>query len=248
MSVRQGHPVNGLLAACLLVATTWGCSAEFPEHAPPVIVIHGLGRTTASMAILSARLADAGFRVTSFGYPSRTEPVEALIDRLADQVDQCCHDDMTGVHFVTHSMGGVLVRSYLSRRPERHDGRVVMLSPPSQGSEIVDAFVDSEMLRALLGPAGARLGTGSAGIAGELPPVQFSLGIITGSRSLSPLGSWLIPGPDDGKVGVDRARLDGATDFLILPATHTFIMNRRDVADEVVHFLQHGQFRSPETR
>jgi hypothetical protein len=78
-----------------------------------------------------------------------------------------------------------------------------------------------------------------------LGPVRFSLGIVTGDRSLSPLGSWLIPGPDDGKVGVDRARVEGATDFRVVPATHTFIMNRRDVAEEVVHFLRQGQF-SPE--
>ena len=118
-----------------------------------------------------------------------------------------------------------------------------MLSPPSQGSEIVDAFAESPLLRSILGPAGSRLGTDAAGIASQLPPIRFSLGIIAGDRSLNPLGSWLIPGPDDGKVGVDRARLDGAADFIVLPATHTFIMNRSDVAEEVAHFLRRGRFR-----
>ena len=75
--------------------------------------------------------------------------------------------------------------------------------------------------------------------------MRFALGIVTGDRSISPLGSWLIPGPDDGKVGVDRARVEGATDFMVVPATHTFIMNRRDVAEEVVHFLRNGRFLSP---
>ncbi len=117
-----------------------------------------------------------------------------------------------------------------------------MLSPPSQGSEIIDAFAESPLLRSFLGPAGSRLGTDAAGIASELPPIRFSLGIIAGDRSLNPLGSWLIPGPDDGKVGVDRAKIEGAADSKVVPATHTFIMNRRDVADEVVHFLRHGQF------
>ena len=95
-----------------------------------------------------------------------------------------------------------------------------------------------------MGPAGSLLGTDSAGITSRLGPVRFGLGIVTGDRSISPLGSWLIPGPDDGKVGVDRAKLDGATDFMVVPATHTFIMNRRDVAEEVVHFLREGRFRS----
>ena len=213
-----------------------------PDDAPPVIVAHGLGRTTASMAILSNRLEQAGFRVVRFGYPSRAEPLEALVDRLRDEVARCCGDDPRRVHFVTHSMGGVLVRIYLSERPEPHAGRVVMLSPPSQGSEIVDAFADSALLGSFLGPAWSRLGTTVDGIANQLGPIRFSLGIITGNRSLTPIGSWLIPGPDDGKVGVDRANVEGSSAFLVLPATHTFIMNRRDVADEVVHFLRHGRF------
>lgn len=237
-----------LLAAGLLAATAglgYGLLSEgpAPEGAPAVVLAHGLGRTPTSMAVLAHRLEQAGFRVVRFGYPSRTEPIEALVDRLADAVAECCEDDPGAVHFVTHSMGGILVRSYLAERPEPHAGHVVMLSPPNRGSEIVDAFADSALLRSFLGPAGSRLGTTPDGIASRLPPVRFSLGIITGSRSMNPIGSWLIPGPDDGTVGVDRANIKGSSSFLVLPATHTFIMNRRDVADEVVHFLRHGRFR-----
>ena len=195
------------------------------------------------MAILVSRLENAGFRVVNFGYPSRSEPIEALVERLDSEVGQCCNSEAETVHFVTHSMGGVLVRSYLSQRPEAHQGRVVMLSPPSQGSEIIDAFSDSELLQSILGPAALLLGTDSAGIANQLEPVRFSLGVITGSRSLDPVGSWLIPGPDDGKVSVDRAAVEGAVDFMVLPATHTFIMNRSDVAEQVVYFLRHGRFQ-----
>jgi len=194
------------------------------------------------MLILQERLADAGFRVINFGYPSRSEPLEALTDSLKSAVAECCSGEEGHVHFVTHSMGGVVVRSLLAGRAEPFPGRVVMLSPPNQGSEIVDAFSDSPLLRALLGPAGVRLGTDSTGIAAELPAVNFSLGIITGDRSINPIGSWLIPGPDDGKVAVENARVEGADDFLVIPATHTFIMNRADVAEQVVHFLRAGVF------
>ena len=197
------------------------------------------------MVVLATRLERAGFGVVRFGYPSRSEPMEVLVGLLAQAVASCCADDRATAHFVTHSMGGVLVRSYLAQQPEPHDGRVVMLSPPSGGSEIVDAFADSPMLRSLLGPAGSTLGTDPDAIVHRLGPVRFRLGIITGDRSLNPITSWIIPGPDDGKVAVERARLDGAS-FLVLPATHTFIMNRRDVAEEIVHFLHHGRFRDEE--
>ena len=196
------------------------------------------------MAILGGRLESEGFRVVPFGYPSTSEPLDILVDHLRSEVGRCCGvSSAATVHFVTHSMGGILLRAYLAQQPRPHKGRVVMLSPPSQGSEIVDAFSESPLLRSLLGHAGSRLGTDVTGIASQLPPIRFSLGIITGDRSLNPLGSWLIPGPDDGKVGVDRARLDGAADFIVLPATHTFIMNRDDVAVEVAHFLRRGRFR-----
>lgn len=229
---------------CALLAVSYGCSSATPDGAESVIVVHGLGRTPASMVILVTRLEEAGFRVVNFGYPSTSEPMEALVDRLRVEVEQCCGNQAGTVHFVTHSMGGVLVRSYLSQEPEPHRGRVVMLSPPSQGSELVDAFADSPLRRLFLGPAGSQLGTDSAGITNRLSPIRFGLGIVTGDRSISPLGSWLIPGPDDGKVGVDRAKLDGATDFMVVPATHTFIMNRRDVAEEVVYFLRQGRFNA----
>lgn len=229
------------VTACVIAILATGCSSGPADAEETVILVHGLGRTPASMLVLQNRLAGEGYRVVNFGYPSTSEPLEVLTDSLARAVEDCCSDAGT-LHFVTHSMGGVLVRSYLAHRSEPFRGRVVMLSPPSQGSEIVDAFADSPLLKELLGPSGARLGTDSSGVADELGPVDFSLGIIAGDKSINPIGSWLIPGPDDGKVGVERARLEGAADFLVVHATHTFIMNRRDVADEVVYFLSEGRF------
>ena len=230
------------LLGSLLAALGCSPAPPGPGEAVPVIVVHGLGRTSASMVVLATRLERAGFDVIRFGYPSRSEPMEVLVGLLGDTVTACCADTARTVHFVTHSMGGVLVRTYLAQQPQPHRGRVVMLSPPSRGSEIVDAFADSAMLRSLLGPAGSTLGTDPAAPVQRLRPIRFRLGIIAGDRSLNPITSWIIPGPDDGKVGVDRARLDGAS-FLVLPATHTFIMNRRDVAEEIAHFLRRGRFR-----
>lgn len=231
------------MALALGLALLAACSTGPPDAEETVVLVHGLGRTPASMLLLQERLADAGYRVVNFGYPSRSEPLEALTDSLRTAVEACCSGSADDVNFVTHSMGGLLVRILLMERAQPFKGRVVMLSPPNQGSEIVDAFADSPMLRSVLGPAGVRLGTDSAGIAAELPPVNFSLGIITGDRSINPINSWLIPGPDDGKVAVDNARVEGSDDFLVVPATHTFIMNRADVAEQVVHFLRHGNFQ-----
>jgi pimeloyl-ACP methyl ester carboxylesterase len=225
-----------------IVASVSACSTGPADADETVVLVHGLGRTPASMAILQSRLAGEGYRIVNFGYPSRSEPLEVLTDSLQRAVEECCSDAGRTVHFVTHSMGGVLVRILLAEREQPFEGRVVMLSPPNQGSEIVDAYADSPLLQDLIGPSGVRLGTDSTGIAAQLAPVDFVLGIITGDRSINPIGSWLIPGPDDGKVAVSSARVEGAADFIVVPATHTFIMNRSDVADEVVHFLRFGAF------
>lgn len=230
---------SGLLVG-LIVAS--GCFPQPPDGAQTVIVVHGLGRTPASMSVLEYRLESAGYRVISFGYPSRSEPIEDLVDLLADEVQSCCAEEAETVDFVTHSMGGILVRSYLAAQPEPHRGRVVMLAPPSHGSELIDEFEDSPLLRLIVGPAGTELSTDSTSLLAQLPPVRFSLGVITGDLSLNPFSSRIIPGPDDGKVGVESARVEGESDFLVLPATHTFIMNRTDVAEATIHFLQNGRF------
>lgn len=228
-----------------LVPVGFGCAQAPPpgDAGETVVVVHGLGRTPVSMAILTSRLENAGFNVVSVGYPSTSAPIDSLVAHLGAEVDRCCGGGTNQVHFVTHSMGGVLVRLYLSRKAEAHLGRVVMLAPPNQGSELIDALAGSPLLEPLLGPAGAALGTDSASVPSQLGPVNFTLGIITGDKSINPISSSIIPGPDDGKVSVERARVEGAADFLVLPATHTFIMNRGDVAEEVVHFLRNGSFR-----
>jgi pimeloyl-ACP methyl ester carboxylesterase len=215
-----------------------------PPGAETVVLVHGLGRTRMSMALLGRRLAGAGYRVVNVGYPSTREPMEQLVEVLRARLEECC-TEFERVHFVTHSMGGILVRRYLAESSPEHQGRVVMLSPPSRGSEVIDAFADSPLLRRLLGPAGMGLGTDTASIPNRLGPAHFQLGVITGNRSFNPINSWLIPGPDDGKVAVDRARVEGAA-FLVVPSTHPFIMSRKYVADEVVSFLRTGRFTRTE--
>jgi triacylglycerol lipase len=237
-----------ILAAIGLAAAIAGCDDPPPPDAGTVVVVHGLGRTSRSMSLLAARLAHAGFRVVDFDYPSTSETLEELTARLDRELSLCCAGEEETVHFVTHSMGGVVVWAYLAGRAPGYGGRVVMLAPPAGGSELIDLLAETPLLESLVGPAGAGLGTDSTRATARLAPVGFELGVIAGDRSLNPLTSWIIPGPDDGKVGVEAARVPGAVDFLVVPGTHTFLMNRGDVADQIVHFLRHGAFSRPPGR
>ena len=137
-------------------------------------------------------------------------------------------------------MGGIVARYYLKDRQVPNLGRVVMLGPPSQGSELVDEWKDNRLFKLVNGPAGAQLDTES--VPSRLGPVAFELGVIAGNKSIDPLFSRIIPGPDDGKVAVARTRVEGMKDFMVLPYNHTFIMRQPEVTRQVVHFLRYGVF------
>lgn len=207
-----------------------------------VVVLHGLGRSSTSMWLLANRLTQAGFEVHNLDYPSTEETIDQLVELLDGELEECCLGSEEPLHFVTHSLGGILVRAYIARKRPHNLGRVVMLSPPNQGSQLVDELRDNPLFQWATGPAGQALGTDPSNLPSRLGPADFEVGIITGSQSLNPLTSWLVTGEDDGKVSVESAQLKGMADFLVVPNTHTFIMNSSQVAQEVVHFLEHGSF------
>ena len=192
---------------------------------------------------MASFLRREGFRVVNLDYPSTRAPIDVLADHLSGQLDACC-SVAAPLHFVTHSLGGIVLRYAHAKRPIAAIGRVVMLAPPSQGSELVD-LLEAGKLEGVLGPSGRRLGTGPTGIPAKLRPVDFELGIISGDRTLNPIGSWLIPGPDDGSVSLERAKTEGMADFIVIPRTHSFIMFSGEAQEEAAHFLKHGAFRRP---
>ena len=210
-----------------------------PAQADCVVLLHGLARTKASFMPLSRVLVRAGYQVVNLGYPSTEAPVEDLSDLVAPAVAAC---ENQRVHFVTHSMGGILLRDWLAHHQPANPGRIVMLAPPNAGSDLVDKLGWLAPFRWINGPAGSELGTGSGALPRQLGPLRAEVGIIAGTRTLNPVYSALIPGADDGKVSVGSTRLPGMRDHLTVTATHTFIMNNPLVIAEVLIFLQEGQF------
>jgi pimeloyl-ACP methyl ester carboxylesterase len=212
------------------------------EH---VILLHGICCTPFFMRRVERKLAKEGFITHNTGYPSRKAPVAQLADAfIGPTIRQCEEAGAEKIHFVTHSMGGILVRSYLSRNPHPPSlGKVVMLAPPNQGSEVADFLQKFRAYRWFTGAAGQELGTDAASVPCRLPAANFEVGIIAGTRTCDWLSSrFLLPGPNDGKVSVESTRLAGMRDHLVLPVSHTFITRNSEALRQTVYFLRHGAF------
>jgi triacylglycerol lipase len=209
-----------------------------------VVLLHGLGRSSRSLARLEADLTGQGYSVLNLDYPSLKYPIEYLAEEvLHPEVGRLSASSPAQIHFVTHSMGGIVVRYYLTHHDLPGLGRVVMLSPPNQGSELADLLKRCVLFNKFMAPAGRELGTDLDGLPRRLGGADFDLGVIAGSRSYNPINSLILDGPDDGTVTVESTRMPGLADFIVLPCSHNSIVRSKTAIGQVIHFLRHGTFQ-----
>lgn len=228
------------LALMLIALAIPGHAQTDSDRVPDcVVLLHGLVRSDASLLVLEETLLAQGYRVVNSDYDSTSGTVEVLAATTLPQAIRRCGLSPR-IHFVTHSMGGILLRAWMAGNDLPRMGRTVMLAPPNEGSEIVDQMGEVAAFAWINGPAGMQLGTD--GLATRLGPVWPGVGVIAGTRSLNPIWSSVLPGPDDGKVSVASTRVDGMDDHITMSVTHTFMMNQPYVIGQILTFLRDGRF------
>jgi hypothetical protein len=217
---------------------------ENPRLRDGVVLLHGISRTSSSLRRMQMAIEAAGFVTLNLGYASRRKSLEALAEDIHPAISRFAHGIEGSIHFVGHSMGGLLARVYIAKyRPERL-GRVVMLGTPNGGSEIADRLKNFFAYRAYFGPAGQQLVTQrNPATHAILPRIDYPVGIIAGNRSVYPIASaLLLPRPNDGRVSVKNTELDGMTDHIVIGASHPWMVRNRLAIEQTIAFLWDGRF------
>lgn len=247
-----GRVVKGLSAAAIIWGVVWvvlssdnlraAWAGDKVKGKDIAIVVHGLGRSNFAMWRLAGRLEDAGFRVHRVGYKSLQDTPDEIMADVSHQITNCCLDRSPRVHFVGHSLGGLLIRAYLTNSKPENLGRVVLIGTPSHGTEIVDNLRHKWWFQ-VLGPMAASLGTGPDSFPNSIGRPDYPLGVIAGRKMNGVPNEHMLPGDDDGLVSIESTKVDGMADFIVLDVSHSAMRWDADVAQLTVKFLKSGKFR-----
>lgn len=211
-----------------------------------VILLHGIGLSKWSLSYTSLTLKRAGYDTINITYPSTKLSLDHIADWLNEKhLTQDFWNHYSKIHFVTHSMGGLVARRYLNKfrdtLPAEKIGRVVMLGTPNGGSEIADAMMCFPPYKWLFGPAGQELTTATQ--TANKDTAFFETGIIAGTAGwLYPISGLFFKGKHDGRVAVERTKLTDMKDHMVIRASHTMMIYRRNVHKEIIYFLKNGTF------
>lgn len=208
-----------------------------------IILLHGMYRSADAMQPLETFFRNKGYQVTNISYPSTKHDIETLArDYLHPAVQKAQRKGMQKIHFVTHSMGGILVRYYLKNNPLQGIGKVVMIAPPNKGTELAELFTNSSWIDTNTGPAKLQLSAQPDSWVNQLGPVNFTLGIIAGNYNSNLLTAWLLPGEDDGVVSVESTKVKNMQDFMTVPEKHFRLRGNLTVLHQAAYFLKYSRF------
>ena len=209
-----------------------------------VILLHGIWALPVMMAPMEWALRRRGHRTLNPLYHSRTHSLDRIVAGLHPRFERFATANPGPIHFVTHSMGSLVLRAYVTRHRPSWIGRAVMLGPPNAGSPWVDLARGLRVSGLCLGPSADLLDRRrNAVLETALGNIDFPVGVIAGTRSILPfVTSRLMREPNDGKVAVSATHLAGQSDHIVLPVGHAAMPHDRETTRQVMAFLEGGRF------
>ncbi len=218
-----------------------GRNPATPQGGHVVMLVHGLGRSAGAFSVLEDSLRREGYETANVNYPSTRLGIAAHADNLERIIETL--DGVETLSFITHSLGGLVVRDLLARNNAWRERiavhRLIMIAPPNKGSQVADRLKTLPAYRWLTGESGQGLTTEAAS---RLPVPEIEFGIIAGGRGNTNGFNPLLPGDNDGLVTVAETALDGAQDFMLVGTTHGLIDDHPQTIDAILVFLREGRF------
>jgi len=219
--------------------------SEHPNNGRDYIVmIHGLFNSSERMEDFEDYFAGKGYQVLNIDYPSTKYPIEELDKKfIKPMIDAIPVTESQKIHFITHSLGGLVLRHYLTHNRPPQLGQVIMLSPPNHGSELADLLLKRRLVQRVAGPAAMELRTLDNRFFQKLGPIDYPLGIIAGNKSYTRSTERHLPGMDDGMVAISSMKLKGMKDFIILNEHHRGLTRNLEAMEQANHFLKNSRFK-----
>ncbi|MEP1870363.1 MAG: alpha/beta fold hydrolase [Paraglaciecola sp.] len=245
--MRKSIVTSILFFLSLQLAGCASSAASLPTYKPDdelVVLAHGLGRSDWAMWRFAQRLKDAGYKVCSLDYQSIGVSVAEVLTETSTQIDACILN-APKVHFVGHSLGGLVIRAYLQNKTHKLQkakiGEVVLIGTPNKGSELADHLNDSWLME-IGGGISRALVTGTRSLGNNLNALDMNIGVIAGTKSFA-LTNANFTGPNDGLVSVASTKLDTMSDFITIEVSHSMMRYNQEVAQQTIYFLQKGMFK-----
>ncbi|ARU56935.1 lipase [Oleiphilus messinensis] len=227
------------LVSCATKTTALQSTAYIESEC--VVLVHGLWRSGAAMQPIAEVLNQSGYNVVVIDYPSTRLAIPSLARTyIHEGVQECADSHPTKIHLVSHSMGAILIRQYLQDHMLPSGSKVVMLSPPNQGSELSERFAGRWWFDGVVGPAASSLT--QHGIISRLAPLTVPVGIIAAKRNWSLWPDALLPEPNDGTVSLSSMALPEMNDWIEIESGHAMMRFNSAVQAQILHFLQHSHF------
>ena len=211
-----------------------------------VIIIHGFGQNAKGMHSITNGLQEAGYSTCALEYKTVGRSIHAIKKQIGQQINDCFSTfrKENKTHFIGHSLGGLMIRSYLSEYPsERHQykiDKVIMMGTPNNGSPISDSYQEKSIF-GLLGEMSLALGTDEGDFAKSLPEPSYKTGIIAGNKPWR-LTRKAFNEPNDGLVPVSSTKLPNMDDFIELNVDHASMRTDPIVMNNILTYLTNGRF------